>query len=289
MQPRSLHAANSFGDGSGTDSKSLSIGQRASSSSVDEWISVGRHSVPQKPSACSFGSGSSTDPKTFSLLQRGSASSTEEWVAAGRKAMAPKSVANFKSLNEAIRAERELSRQKIINAEEKILELEHKLILKEKECCDLKEKLLFEHQRPTMEMAPCITPTPTFYPDPTAYPTSYSEPIYSSSSYAEPSYAESAYSEPVYAELSYPVPSSSYDSAVQNGWSEFPGTGSIPSTRSQLSAEAKEFSCDAKPQTDEHETVEEVVETPPAESLQPKTAKVNDESDSEPRSNENIE
>ena len=178
----------------------------------------------------SCGSNGGIQSKPISVVHNGSSCSTDEWVAMGRNSMPPKSAANLKSLNEAIQAERVLSRQKIINAEEKILELEHKLILKEKECCDLKERLLYEHQRQTMDMAHNLLPSYYREPEPM-----YSEPSYFGSKYPEP-YSDRAGGEPNYGD-----PTLSYEHAVKNNWAPYPNAHPDSIPRSLLSADAKEF------------------------------------------------
>ena len=195
----------------------------------------------------SFGSNGGAESKPISVVHNGSSCSTDEWVAMGRKSMPPKAAANLKSLNEAIRAERESSRQKLINAEEKILELEHKLILKEKECCDLKEKLLYEHQRQAMDMAHNLVPS--YYREPL--------PAYSEPSYSGPKYSDSGCPEPNYVDPTY-----CYEHAVQQNWATYPTAHSDPIPRSLLSADAKEFTTAVGHNPTNLVTIQSTVQTP---------------------------
>ena len=170
--------------------------------------------------------GSGTEERSMPVL-RCDAEESNPWISS-RKSVPPKSSANLKSLNEAIQAERAFSRQKIVNAEEKILELERKLILKEKECCELKEKLLYEHQRQTMEMAQGLVPS--YYCEPQIeQPT---EPTYTYEQSSEQSYSYEQSSEQSY----------SYEAAFQNGWTDYPKPEATFWTN--LSADAPEFTFD---------------------------------------------
>ena len=152
------------------------------------------------------GGGCGTDSRSIPVLQSGKTGSGDgspPWMK-GRKSVPPKPSTNLKSLNEAIQTERAFNRQKIVNLEERILELERKLIAKEKECCELKEKLLYEHQRQTIGMAQELAST--YYVEPT----------------------------------------SSYETAVQQGWTECPRTTIFPDPMyySTLSVNAQEFNYD---------------------------------------------
>ena len=147
-----------------------------------------------------------------------------------------------KALKEAIQAERTYNRQKIVNAEEKILDLEQRLILKEKECCQLKEKLLYEHQRQTMEMAQGLVPS--YYCEPqveglseqpyTTYNDSTEQPFPSYNRPSEPSCSSADQSS---------ARIRSYENAFQQGWTDFPKAE--PPSWTNLSADAQEFNQDS--------------------------------------------
>jgi len=222
--------------------------RRYSTSVHPRRLNSGQASLNSGVSGTSAASAASGTDKTIPVLQNGSARSYEDWMK-DRKSPPPRSAMNLKSLNEAIQAERAFNRQKIVNAEEKILELERQLIQKEKECCELKEMLLYEHRRKTMDMAQALTPSYFCEPSTSSYmERNYSEPAHSEANLANYSeanftnYSERGYSDPAYSESPYVDPTYTYETAVRHGWTQYPQT-SFTGFQSSLSAEAKEFSC----------------------------------------------
>ena len=189
-----------------------------------------------------FSAESGPETRSFpSLHSEVSSMEDNPWVnLAARKSMPPKSSANLKSLNEAIQAERAFNKQKISNAEEKILELERKLILKEKECCELKEKLLYEHQRQAMEMAQGLLPP--YYCDPQGEPSAADQAYSAYGQCSAQSYSYEPSSDQPY---SYDQSSGlyTYENAFQDGWMEFPKPEPIWTTN--LSADAQEFTLES--------------------------------------------
>jgi len=238
--------------------------RRYSTSMHPRLLNSGRASFNSLNSGVSGTSAESGTGQSIPVKQNGSACSYEDWMK-GRKPLPPISAMNLKSLNEAIQAERAFNRQKIVNAEEKILELERRLIQKEKECCELKEMLLYEHQRKTMDMAQGLAPSYSCEPSTSSYmEQNYSEPTYAQANstnysganlanyaeqgYSDPTFSESPYVDPTLSESPYadttlsPYMEPTYEAAVRHGWTQCPQS-SLTRCQSSLSAEAKEFTC----------------------------------------------